>query len=136
MKTTQLLYTQSFQYDFDINGGAQGTISTGAGCIPTGVSLPKYSLIVVGCLLVQSTLHSATDSATITLCQVNNTLLTIKNLGGAPATPGGSVLGLGGGPAVPTLNGLELLIAIGAEDLLSGKFLCLITYYSPINSLT
>jgi hypothetical protein len=136
-KQTHNLYTQSFQYDFAIDGGTVGTIATGSGCQSTGIQLPKFSLIVIGTLLVQTALTSVANNATLTLCNKNNSLFTIKNLGGAPLAVGGYDASNSGGPRVPTsATDLEILLAIGTEPLLTGKFILLLSYYSPINSLT
>jgi len=136
VKSAENLYTQSFQYDFAVDGGALGVVATGVGCIDTGVMLPKFSIITTAVLLVQGTLTSATDSAIIILCQVNNSIFTIRNLGGAPVAAGGYDASNSGGPRVPTLAGLPLLIAITTEALLGGKFVLMFSYYAPIASLT
>jgi hypothetical protein len=137
MHNSLSLYTQSFQYDFAVSGGALGTIATGAGCISTGIALPKFSLITTAVLLVQDTLTSGTDTASIVLCNINNPISTIRTLAGAPIAAGGYDASASGGPRVPTsATNTELLIAITVEALLGGKFILMFSYYSPINSLT
>jgi len=121
---------QSFLYDFAVDGGAVGNITTGSGCINTGIQIPFNAVIYQVTVVGITALTSAGGALRMTVGVLGTPFTaaqTVANwVGNQLGTLAGSIAVSGN-----VTGGNPVLLAFTVEACTGGSFRCFIKYFSP-----